>query len=578
MGEFKIWLEEEEKDNEYWVASRNLDVMKGKLEKLNRRAAKLGMPPVTMSVLGRRVVKEPGGPVEQSQIKLDGAAPKLKGWTFVARIMHGEGGNMVMNVPDQEIPTRYRTAPPACDHCRSNRNRKDTFVLRSDSGEYKQVGTNCLRDFLGTEDPAMYVLYFSELKEFVDDMEGGFGGGRGASEIETLKFLAATIAVVRKLGFVGKKVAEERDLPTTANRVMDYFFGTSKELQAFQKEVDAVRKPEDEDKAEKMIAWARSLKDAGEDSLEDYLWNLSVAAERLTVNMKLAGFMASLPSAYDRAMGASSAQTKREALPAPTLKAGDKFEGILTVEKVRSWETQYGVTNLHIMKDDAGQVYKWKASKEKIDEGSRVRIKGSVKGVEPDKYNNNIPTVELTRCKVLGMVMVSGDQEIIAKKTELASEWGKYMGNLGAFFSNRPLSDEEVERYCLEYALPSVLQSSPEWERILSRAWQAAGGAGRSPYANFKDNFYKDLERLKLGGAVVNLIILAKDDVDLVKELSNIMARSHRGDVSVGDSPFIDRMKEVAKDLWKVHVAESRYKGREIQKEWKCWLGDRGAS
>jgi hypothetical protein len=31
-------------------------------------------------------------------------------------------------------------------------------------------------------------------------------------------------------------------------------------------------------------------------------------------------------------------------------------------------------------------------------------------------------------------------------------------------------------------------------------------------------------------------------------------------------------MKEVANELWKVHVAESRYKDRAIHKEWRCWL------
>jgi hypothetical protein len=567
MGEFKVWLEEEEKENEYWVASRNLDVMKGKLDKLNRRATKLGMPPVTMSVLGRRVVKEPGGSVEQSQIKLDGAAPKLKGWTFVARIMHGEGGNMVMNVPDQETPTRYRTAPPACDHCRSNRNRKDTFVLRSDSGEYKQVGTNCLRDFLGTEDPAMYVLYFSELKEFVDDMEGGFGGGRGASEIETLKFLAATIAVVRKLGFVGKRVAEERGLPTTASRVMDYFFGTSKESQAFQKEVDAVRKPEDEDKAEKMIAWARSLKDAGEDSLEDYLWNLSVAAERLTVDMKLAGFMASLPSAYERAMGASSSQTKREALPAPTLKAGDKFEGILTVDKVRSWATQYGVTNLHIMKDDAGQIYKWKASKENIDEGSRVRIKGTVKGVEPDKYNNNVPTVELTRCKVLGMVMSSGDQEILTKKEGLEKEWKTHFEGLSpfdAYGAGRPLGDDAVEYYCRRYAAPKMFKA--DMGPLLKFLHEKIGSG--LDYERFSQKFFEDFARDPTMGGSHYVVTAIKDEraQKVILEWLDFLKRSPEF------LSFSNRMKEVANELWKVHVAESRYKDRAIHKEWRCWL------
>ena len=84
---FRLWLEEEEEnDGEYWVLSQDLPVIKDKLEKLNRRATKLGMPPVTMDILGKKVFKEPGPKggiqtVERTQVRLVGAAPKLKGWT-----------------------------------------------------------------------------------------------------------------------------------------------------------------------------------------------------------------------------------------------------------------------------------------------------------------------------------------------------------------------------------------------------------------------------------------------------------------------------------------------------------------
>jgi hypothetical protein len=552
--EFRQWLENDEgqgSDGKYWVLSRDLPVMEKKLEKLNRRAAKLKMPPVELKVLGKRVARERGEDgrpydVERAQVELVGAAPKLKGWTFVARIVHGEGGNMIMGVPDEETPTKYRTAPPACDHCRSNRNRKDTFVVRGDSGEHKQIGTNCLRDFLGTEDPAAYVLYFSELKSLVDDMDGGLEerGGRRSAEVETVDFLATSIAVARKLGFVSRRAADERNLPTTSSQVMRYFFSDAEE---FKKEVDSARRPDDRERAEKMIAWARSLKDAGEEGVEQYLWNLSVAAEGLTVDSRSAGLMASLPSAYDRAMGVSSSRPAKEAPPAPTLKAGDKFEGVLTVEKVRSWSTDYGVTTLHVMKDDEGRSYKWKASKESLDEGSRVRIKGSVKAVEPDRYNNNIPTVELTRCKVLGMVMGREDQGMIARKEGLEKEWRDHMGNLDPFWSNppQPLRDEEVERYALTHATPSVV--GPPWASVIDRAWKASGSTlGRE---SFEDRFYEELSR----GTVPHYL-----EGDDARDVSQALERMR---------PVVARMKEVARDLWKIHAAEGRYKDRKVERE-----------
>jgi hypothetical protein len=572
--EFRQWLENEEAggDEGYWVATADLPVMDKKLEKLNRRATKLGMPPVTMEVGEKKFVKENdrGGGKTMSHIRLLGTAPKLKGWTFVARIVHGEHGNMMMSVPGEELPTKYRTAPPACDHCRTNRSRKDTFVVRNDSGEHKQIGTNCLRDFLGTDDPAAYVLYFSELKSLMDDMDRDEmgGGGRGSREIETVNFVQAALAVIRISGFVSRKAAEERGGGhTTSDALNDYFFGTSKESVAFQKQVDEAMRPDDREKAQSMVDWASSLKDAGEDKVDgDYLWNLSVAASNSRVNSRSMGIMASLPSAYERAMGKLKPREARPELPAPTLKAGDKFEGELTVEKVRSWETDYGVTTLHIMKDASGQTYKWKASRESLDEGSRVKIKGSVKSVGPDKYEGGAITVELTRCKVLGVVVSDDDKGLIARKAELEKEWREYMGNLEPFYRDRPLSDGEVERYTKEYAAPTAIVSSPESKQILNHVLQVIISSGDtrywgSNYDEFVKKFLSHVSGSSFQSAVSNLMNAYNmdDHPDLHAEL-----KAFRESQPMVPPDLIARMKEVARDLWKIHAAEARYGSRGV--------------
>lgn len=596
--EFRQWLENEEQDNDgkYWVRTSDLGVMDAKLEKLNRRAAKLKMPPVTMRKLSSKVDREVGPDgrrqdVSKTQIELVGAAPKLKGWTFIARIMHGEGGNLIMGAPGEEVPAKYRTSPPACDHCRSNRNRKDTFVVRSDQGEYKQVGTNCLRDFLGTEDPAAYVLYFSELKSLMDDIESDFygGGGRASNEIETLNFVTTTIAVIRKLGFVSKRSAEERGGTTTSSDVSRYYFDGSKDGKKFQEAIDEVRRPDDSDKAKKMIDWARSLKDAGNDDMEQYMWNLSVASEKLTVDPKTAGLIASLPMAYDRANGTSSVASRPAvaAPPTPTLKAGDKFEGVLTVEKVRSWENDYGVTTLHIMKDEAGQTYKWKASRESLDEGSKVRIKGTVKVVEPDKYNGNIPTVELTRCKVINVVVDEEQSNSVAQKADLEKRWKDILGveRAEAYVtmgrnSYRRLSDEEISDLAVTVAIKmfkerggdpdrlfeELKNRGPHEIRYLSSSADAFSEKNLETAMKFIDGQIKTFSDLipkaqanKEAEGVIEKQLgefnqIKKDIVDFLAVL-----RSRQ----VSDS--LAELKELADKLWSIHVIESRTKGRSVE-------------
>ena len=54
---FRLWLEEEEEnDGEYWVLSQDLPVIKDKLEKLNRRATKLGEPSERLPGIGAGVL------------------------------------------------------------------------------------------------------------------------------------------------------------------------------------------------------------------------------------------------------------------------------------------------------------------------------------------------------------------------------------------------------------------------------------------------------------------------------------------------------------------------------------------
>ena len=66
--------------------------------------------------------------------------------------------------------------------------------------------------------------------------------------------------------------------------------------------------------------------------------------------------------------------------------------------------------------------------------------------------------------------------------------------------------------------------------------------------------------------AATKLAIIAKEDEKLVGELGDIILNFNRSrEVPEMASPFIDRMKEVAGDLWKIHAAEGRYGDRGVR-------------
>lgn len=91
----------------------------------------------------------------------------VNGWKFVATLNHTEEGNIIRAACDIEIPERFYTCSPCCEHCNSNRPRKETYiVLNEKTGEFKQVGKSCLKDFtngMSIEGVSAYMSFFNDL-------------------------------------------------------------------------------------------------------------------------------------------------------------------------------------------------------------------------------------------------------------------------------------------------------------------------------------------------------------------------------------------------------------------------------
>lgn len=430
MNWYKIaQINQDNQEEIHSVSAAKFEDVKQRLEKLNKRALKLNLPPIAIKEIERKVETkkkpdrqlDPTGElgeyrdydVEMVYFTIKGVVPKINGWRFIARIMHisPEGVQMAQNiikaVPGEEVPEQYRKAAPDCEHCGSNRRRNDTFVLQNEqTRQYKQVGRNCLADFLRSEDPLDYVRLVDEegsLMQFInadEEDEYGFGGGKYVQGMNIKTFVMWAMAASRKFGWVSRRKAQEEMRSATVDLLWNALFGKSSQDAKIRNEIKAVIKATDKDIAEKSVEWARNLKDDPNQQLNDYLWNLSAACSNEMVLGSTSGIVASLPVAYEKMV--LSKETSQNAVPIP-YKVGDKIEKDLTVMKKRSIESMYGVSILHTMQDDDGIIYKWFASKEDIDTGFKVRLKGTVKSIGPDKYENNKEVVVLTRCKVINV-------------------------------------------------------------------------------------------------------------------------------------------------------------------------------
>lgn len=401
------------------------------MAKLGRRAVKLGVTAPTHAFgacedvtetrreevgeddHGRPMYTDVTEVVRYWPTTVEGEAPKFAGWTLAAtiQILDGEGSErqvLVRSITEAPSPLRYRNADAAggCEHCKAARHRKDTFLVLHDSGEWKQVGRQCIRDFLGHKSPeniarmAELLLSLRALGE-----GGGLGGGDAAKKLPLDYFMGFVAAVIGKWGWRSKKRASEEGKRATATIALDHAAPSREllKLQARGQWERLVPSEADRARATEAIEWASSLTDA-EVEASDYLHNLRVIGSIGVVEHRTAGYAASIIIAHDKALDRVRA---RQALPESNYvgAVGERVVLTLTLKKVIVVENAFGITHIHLFNDEAGNDFKWFGSKRlqldwespEVTEGETVAVKATIKNHE--EYKGRKQT-SLSRCAV----------------------------------------------------------------------------------------------------------------------------------------------------------------------------------
>lgn len=325
----------------YLIPAANLESLRAKVEKIARRAARLGADlsdatPITL-VVGERVLEEVTEHVEDDcgiarEVKrlrefyrctVTGAAPRLAGWTFVATLQHEQAGTILRTVPGTTADlSAYRDAAPACDHCRANRRRGDTFVVRHEDGTLKQVGRQCVADFLGGRSPDAAARYAELLIELHGAMDEFLGGGRGEYISTAADYLALVACAIRTEGWVSRTLAQDTGKPATSGRAWSSRFPHP----GMRRADILVPEQQDRDLAAAALAWAATALDRP--GLSDFEHNLRVALAEGTVRLRTCGIVAALIQTYLRALGQERQRAARAAevnVAAPTGRV--EFEG-----------------------------------------------------------------------------------------------------------------------------------------------------------------------------------------------------------------------------------------------------------
>jgi hypothetical protein len=408
-----------EKPETFWIPEHHEATLKVQVTKFNKKADKLNCPHITYHILGSKSVAAKGYEeraefwgkdevphVTMIEVEVIGQAPKIEGWKFLGTLdRYSLPGAVIINtVPGEQIPEQFHTADASCDHCGKIRRRNETFVLQEDeTGDYKRVGRQCVRDFIGYDPKAIMrymrsLLSFSE--QFADEEKYGFGGsGQRFMTFSHIDVLTKTAALIDKYGWVPKSAANEEHSATASDVLQVYFPPDSKYHQAYAawkkwREELNLDDPKWRKEAEAARAWLKEQTGTGE-----YWHNLHAIDQAEGVPTHLFGYWCSVMSGYQRAMEKLRLAEREPKLNEHVGDVKERRDFNVKLKKRRSFEGAYGTVRLHEFRDEDGRTLIWWANVDpEMELDGQYRIKGTIK--KHDEREGWKQTV-LTRVKVI---------------------------------------------------------------------------------------------------------------------------------------------------------------------------------
>ena len=417
------------------IPTDRTDELRKRLARMGRRAVKLGLaePVCTEAktvlvpvrdkhglplrdVLGRVVFDE------YTEWHIDTPRVHLPGWTFLGTVEHTDAGNILRTVPGADDLgldlTAHRDTAATCDHCRTKRHRKDTYLVLEDGGEVRRVGRNCVADYLG-RDTLRSMVWADDMAGLLDP--GADCWGSSAAPMWNLAtVLTLTAQAIRCYGWTSKGRAAEFGGRSTADVVMSRLSpGRTADALARTKRQIPLMFDEptynDTENAAGALEFARAIRT---DTDNDYMHNLRIVCAVDQVTGRNFGLACSAVAAHLREQGRIAQRRAEAAAEAQSVhigRPGDKLGRKLStkdraagaaalpaqvgqVVAVRSWEGDYGITTLIKIVTDEGNALVWFASgHHDYRAGQRVECAATIK--QHSSHGGTAQTV-ITRAKI----------------------------------------------------------------------------------------------------------------------------------------------------------------------------------
>lgn len=383
--------ENPELQNQHEIREDLIPAVEKKLKPLINKAVKLGLEPIRLDLSAPFPKEYTDAEGRKSYanyvtVTVIGEAPQLAGWEFVAKITHlpdeNNPGQWRNNIPSNEpFPPIYWTSPPQCEHCNLVRNRNFTYLLKNEqTGEYKQVASTCINDFLGHPNANAtidYIAQFNDVDQILEEAEResqeygtvGPGGGWGGYVRDTDEVLAYMAALARNKPSLSNKQITEI--------IKEYFwFGGSWAY-------DDIVQPSDEDKAFAQNARQWMLSRDGEPGLGNFEQNMINTIQSNQMGYRGVGISVWLFTKYKEHLQAN--QPQEEKVQSQALgNVGDKILIKGSYVTSRSFDGNYGTVFYHDFVTPNGSKVTWRTGKGPnglgLAEGQEYYLQGTVKG------------------------------------------------------------------------------------------------------------------------------------------------------------------------------------------------------
>ena len=308
-------------------------------------------------------------------------------WEFVATIEHKSNGNIVRCVSDIKYPLWAKTTPCKCDHCMTNRYRKDTYLIHNTKTDsFRQVGKNCLMEYTGglSVEAVASAMSIINLESYTD----GFSLEHDEVYYDPVKFLMYVNREILKNGYVSKSTAR---INGECSTVEVSLINMNKE-----KDSDEVETEENREFVTNSIEW---LKDQN-NTKSDYIYNTQLILEEEYITYRDLGYIAAIIPSYTKYLN-KLAEDKKKSDESSSEFVGnikDKITVKGECKLLATWGNEYSYygspISLYSITDDKGNIFTWRTSKE-LTEGF-VALVGTVKN---HTVYRGIKQTELTRCK-----------------------------------------------------------------------------------------------------------------------------------------------------------------------------------